>query len=445
MKARESTEWCKVYWYNSENSTLPRVLLVGDSIVAGYNDVVAKLLNGRATVAYLASSKCVGDPAIYRELELVMNAYRFKLIHFNNGLHGFTTSEEDYAKGLADYVDAIESMSPESKLVWASSTPITVSGSPDKLNPERNPRVCERNRLAAQIMGKRNIPVDDLYSLMLGRPELSCGDGYHYNQDGIKVQAERVAAVIAENLAEYENYRGYRLKKFIFDSCECMIVEPANPLPGKLWVWKAEFFQAFPDFELEMLKRGFYLAYMNVGNTFGCQSAMKHFDAFHNELVGKLGFSKRPVMLGLSRGGLYIYNWSVNNTDKVACLYADNAVCDFKSWPGGKGKGKGSPSDWAKLQADYGFASEKEALEYGGNPVDNLEVLAKAGIPLVHTTGTEDDVVPMEENTDIVESRYKKLGGLIRVFRHPGGHHPHGLEDPEPLIDFIMRNGIGLK
>ena len=200
MKPREETEWCTVYWYNTGSSTLPRALLIGDSIVAGYNNAVAKLLNGRATIAFLAGSKCVGDPAIYRELELVMNAYRFNLIHFNNGLHGFTTSENDYARGLVDYVDAIESMSPESKLIWASSTPVTVSGKPDTLDPERNPRVCERNRLAAEIMRDRRIPVNDLYSLMLGRPELSCGDGYHYNQQGIGMQAEKVAALIAENI-----------------------------------------------------------------------------------------------------------------------------------------------------------------------------------------------------------------------------------------------------
>ncbi|MFZ2658386.1 MAG: SGNH/GDSL hydrolase family protein [Victivallales bacterium] len=198
MKTREETEWCKIYWYDTGNSTLPRILLIGDSIVAGYNDAVAKLLKGRATVAYLASSKCVGDPTIYRELELVMNAYRFKLIHFNNGLHGFTTSESDYARGLADYVDAIESMSPESKLIWASSTPITLSGKPDKLDPEKNPRVCERNHLAAEIMRKRKIPVNDLYSLVLGRGDLSCGDGYHYNQTGIGIQAEKVVAMVAE-------------------------------------------------------------------------------------------------------------------------------------------------------------------------------------------------------------------------------------------------------
>jgi hypothetical protein len=197
MIQREETEWCKIYWCNTGNSKLPRVLLIGDSIVDSYIWGVAKLLDGKATVAYVAGSKCVGDPAIYRELELVMAGYRFKVIHFNNGLHGFTTCEGDYAKGLADYVDAIEELSPESKLIWASSTPVTVSGKPDKLDPEKNPRVCERNRLAAEIMRSRKIPVNDLYNLVLGKSELSSGDGYHYNQSGTEVLSAKVAATIA--------------------------------------------------------------------------------------------------------------------------------------------------------------------------------------------------------------------------------------------------------
>ena len=45
----------------------------------------------------------------------------------------------------------------------------------------------------------------------------------------------------------------------------------------------------------------------------------------------------------------------------------------------------------------------------------------------------------MSENTDVVEKRYKKLGGKITVIRKPGvDHHPHSLEDPKPIVDFIM-------
>lgn len=235
-----------------------------------------------------------------------------------------------------------------------------------------------------------------------------------------------------------EEYFSCEMHEFTVDNCPCKVVVPANPLPGRPWIWKAEFFSAFPKFELEMLSRGFYLGFMSVGNTFGCPDAIDHFEKFYAQMV-QWGFSSRPIMLGLSRGGLYIYNFAVRNPDKVACLYADNPVCDFKSWPGGKGKGIGSPENWQKLLVDYHFNSEEEALAYTGNPIDNLEILARHEVPLIHAARTEDDVVPIAENTDIVEERYKALGGSIKVFRHPGGHHPHGLDDPEPLIDYLLK------
>lgn len=133
-----------------------------------------------------------------------------------------------------------------------------------------------------------------------------------------------------------ETYHGYVLHRFDFDNCECIVVEPHTPRPGREWCWKAEFFEAFPTFELAMLEQGYYLVYITVGNTFGCPDALKHWDAFYRELTTRYGFARRAILFGLSRGGLYIYNWSVRNTDKVGCLYADNPVCDFKSWPGGK-------------------------------------------------------------------------------------------------------------
>lgn len=73
------------------------------------------------------------------------------------------------------------------------------------------------------------------------------------------------------------------------------------------------------------------------------------------------------------------------------------------------------------------------------NPVDTLEPLAKAGVALIHVVGDADTAVPPSGNTDIVEFRYRKFGGEIKVIHKPGiGHNPHGLEDPTPVVDFIV-------
>jgi len=80
-------------------------------------------------------------------------------------------------------------------------------------------------------------------------------------------------------------------------------------------------------------------------------------------------------------------------------------------------------------------------LAYLGNPIDVLSTLAEAGIPLIHVVGDADDVVPVAENTAIVEQRYRALKGTSEVIHKPGvGHHPHGLDDPMPVVRFIVEH-----
>jgi len=237
-------------------------------------------------------------------------------------------------------------------------------------------------------------------------------------------------------------WHGFRRHTFTVDGCRAWVAEPKQALPGNPWSWCLEFPDAFADrcAAPALLAKGFHHAHIAVGNTFGCPAALKHFDAFHASLTSR-GLAKQAALIGISRGGLYAYRWASENPGKVSVIYGDAPVCDFKSWPGGKGKGKGkgSPGDWAQLMKHYGFKNEAEALAYRGNPVDVLEPLAKAGIALVHVVGDADDVVPVAENTAVIEARYRQLGGTIQVYHKPGvGHHPHGLEDPSPVVQFIL-------
>ena len=126
------------------------------------------------------------------------------------------------------------------------------------------------------------------------------------------------------------------------------MVEPNQALPGKPWSWCLEFPDAFTErcAAPALLGKGFHHAHIAVGNTFGCPTAVQQFNAFYEALTAR-GLARRPVLIGLSRGGLYAYRWAAENPDKVSVIYGDAPVCDFKSWPGGKGKGKGSPGDWA--------------------------------------------------------------------------------------------------
>ena len=260
--------------------------------------------------------------------------------------------------------------------------------------------------------------------------------------------AEPAPAPLAWPDEKIDTWRGYKRHVFKVDGCTAWVVEPKEAAPGRPWTWCMEFPDAFTERTgvPQLLAKGFHHLHIQVGNSFGSPAALKHFDAFYSSITAQ-GLAKKGTLIGISRGGLYAYNWAALNPDKVACIYGDAPVCDFKSWPGGKMKGKGSGGDWASLIKQYGFKDEAEAMAYKLNPVDNLAALAKAKIPLIHVVGDADDVVPVAENTALIEERYQKLGGEITVIHKPRvGHHPHGADDVVPLVKFIVeKTGAAVK
>jgi len=237
------------------------------------------------------------------------------------------------------------------------------------------------------------------------------------------------------NKGQFEGFDRY---DFAHEGVQCIVVVPKTVAPGKPWIWRARFFGHEPQADRALLENGFHVVYANVGGLFGSPKAVAIWDGFYKFLTEEHGFANRAALEGMSRGGLIIYNWAAKNPDKVSCIYADAPVCDFKSWPGGKGNGSGG--DWEDCLKVYGL-TEEQGMAYKKNPIDNLQQLAKAKIPLLHVVGAADNVVPVEENTAIIERRYKELGGEITVISKPGvGHHPHSLKDPTPIVEFVLKN-----
>ncbi|MBI5761582.1 MAG: alpha/beta hydrolase [Planctomycetales bacterium] len=236
-------------------------------------------------------------------------------------------------------------------------------------------------------------------------------------------------------------WNGFDRFDFVVAGKTATVVVPKQVAAGRSWVWHGEFFGHKPAPDIALLGHGFHCVSLSVPDMLGSPEAVAHWNDLYRELTEKYGFSPKPALVGLSRGGLYCYNWAAANPDKVACIYGDAPVCDFKSWPGGRGKGKGSPRDWKLVLERFHFANDAEALAYDKNPVDNLAPLAKAKVPLLHVYGDADDVVPWDENTGLIAERYRKLGGEITLIAKPGvGHHPHGLEDSTPIVEFIRKH-----
>jgi lysophospholipase L1-like esterase len=194
----EKIEWTWTDRPEITSSSLPNVLLVGDSITRGYYPAVSQQLTGVANVYLFSTSASSGDPRLPRQLHdyFSMMGLSFVVIHFNNGMHGWGYTEPQYAAGLPGMIAALRAGSPHATLVWANTTPVLHDSTKGE---STNARINERNRLASACMSQAGLAIDDQNALMLKHPEMHAGD-VHFTAEGSALEATQVAAKIREVL-----------------------------------------------------------------------------------------------------------------------------------------------------------------------------------------------------------------------------------------------------
>jgi pimeloyl-ACP methyl ester carboxylesterase/lysophospholipase L1-like esterase len=245
-------------------------------------------------------------------------------------------------------------------------------------------------------------------------------------------------------------WKGFTRYDFEFEGRKCRVVCPDKPAEGNPWIWNARFPDWHTDIDSILLTEGFFVTYINTDELIGSPKAVEVWNRYYNYLVSTHKLSTRVALEGISRGGLYVYNFAKKYPWRISCIYAEAPVCDFKTWPGGFTGGQRSDEDWKLILEMYGFKDDAEALAYRDNPIDNLDALAKARVPVLHMIGLNDRIVPPELNTIELVTRYIKLGGIATVVpctRHPHkleGHH-FPIETPRQVADFVMYNTAAFK
>ncbi|WP_276166688.1 alpha/beta hydrolase family protein [Zobellia alginiliquefaciens] len=235
-------------------------------------------------------------------------------------------------------------------------------------------------------------------------------------------------------------FTDYTVKEFSFKGRDAKIVFPKQAHANHYWIWRARFWGHEPQLDKALLNKGFHVVYVDVANFFGNNEAVELWNDFYEFCVSTYDLNRKAVLEGMSRGGLIVYNWASKNTDKVFSIYADAPVCDIKSWPGGMYNGEGSPEAWKLCLAAYQLDSVS-VKDFTDIPINNAVEVAKEGIPVMHVYGDADVVVPYDENTARLSEKFKEAGGSIELIGKKGvGHHPHSLENPSPIVDFILES-----
>jgi hypothetical protein len=185
------------------------------------------------------------------------------------------------------------------------------------------------------------------------------------------------------------------------------VIAPNIPAAGNPWVFRVGFVDRDASVDQALLAKGFYIVVGAVPYNYdGPVSAQ--WDNMYKYLTDQ-GFSKKPAMEGAGGAAGEAYAWAIENPEKISCIYAENAVMH---------------SNLAKTQ-----------------PLQNLEPLAKAGVPLLHICGNLDPW--FAGNTAVLEKQYGKFGGKIQVVIKPGeGHYLPATTDSKLAVDFIIKNAL---
>lgn len=233
-------------------------------------------------------------------------------------------------------------------------------------------------------------------------------------------------AAVAVTAGEWQ---GNVRQNFSIGGHAAYVVVPPIAAPGKPWIWRT----AWPDYhtevDLELVRCGYHIGYLEVVDMLGSDPSLDLMDQFYDQVRSQWGLAAKPALEPCSRGGLHAYRYAARRPERVACILGDAPVMDFKAWPS-----RTSPAHWPQVLSAYGFENDAAAMAYPGNPIDQLAPIAKAKIPLRHSICLTDQAVPVETNTLEAKRRLQKMGWDMTVVSVADSAAAQGHHFPYPEV-----------
>ena len=190
-----------------EDPSLPRVLIIGDSISMYYTAEVRHLLTGKANVFRIPEN---GKSTAYglKNIDYWLGDGHWAVIHFNFGLHDLAimpatgkeqVSLEDYEKNLRQLLKPLQAS--RAKLIWTSTTPV-----PEGARARSEADAVAYNAVAKKVMDQSRIPIDDLHALVEANMDKverwQYPQNVHFRAEGSVELAAQVAKYIQEALGK---------------------------------------------------------------------------------------------------------------------------------------------------------------------------------------------------------------------------------------------------
>ena len=227
------------------------------------------------------------------------------------------------------------------------------------------------------------------------------------------------------------------IDNFLFEGRKATVVHPTTPANG-YWVWKAEYYDAFPNFEEAMVGRGYHICFIDHDNRWASPDSIEQSARFLQFVAEKYNLKQRGIAVGMSCGGLISATLAEKHPELIDVLYLDAPVMNILSLAGLGEMKEASVEAFRREIFDTYQLCDWSLVSFRGSPIDNMQPLIDHKIPIIMLYGNMDKVVIYLENGKVLEDFYRANGGTLKVIRKSMvGHHPHGLEDPTPIIEFV--------
>lgn len=271
------------------------------------------------------------------------------------------------------------------------------------------------------------------------------------------------SSVAGQELANVEvkqsDWHGFKKQSFVLDGKPAFVVVPKTVAAGKPWIWRTSFPDFHSEVDRELVRNGYHIGFLNVVSELGSDGSLDKMDRFYDLVRSQWGLAEKPALEPCSRGGLHAYRYAARHPNRIACILGDVPVMDLKSWPV---KWPDSKQQIQDAIQHYEFSSVDELMAFEGNPIDLLEPIAAAKLPLRHVICLTDKVVPPEENSLEAKRRLVALGhdlelAIVEDSEQLHGHHfpypevfesvrfvmQHSCIPPKGEEYFELRNGLG--
>ena len=350
-----------------------------------------------------------------------------------------------------DMIRSFKDLPSKPRVILLLPTAFFVTDQDGIYDPISRNQVTPRLRNAAYA---ESVEVLDMYTLLVDRPDL-IPDKIHPEEKGSEILAKRlfqqliipidesfdIFKTLKDKGIDYKvsNFLGYECATFTQNGRECKVVKPKKTAVNRPWLWQARFFGHEPQTAVALLERGYHFVYNDQAERMGSDQNIKEWNSFY-QLLNNGGLNKKVVLEGMSRGGVYVFNWAAANPDKVAAVYVDNPLLDMKAmfWgPNGEEKPQNEIS--TGIEENYKI-SRSQMKDFKNSPIDKIDDIIKGKYPIFILCAELDKAAVNSQNTFPFEKKIREKGGEITVIVKKGfEHHPHSFPNPTPIVDFIEK------